>query len=349
MFIFSKACLGFLTIIATATSLLVNLPGIASESLEQQLDIQPNNYTQGQSRDIADQLLRLGQQEIEENHYEAAIAAWYRAISIYIALGDFPSAGLAYDYIGNTYAELGRYPEAEDVFRRRLAIAQDETDFQGQIYGLNNLGNVLIQRGYWPQAQSAFQSALVIAQDIEDFAGIGLSFSNLGLVAKLQGNLIDAQTYYEVATEYRFRAEDWIGQAHSSNNLGQLYRQRGLSREALGAFLVARQAASEAGHIPTLLPALDGLIHVYSDRGDLAQVRQYLNERIAITGGSTSNPVQTLGTLIQLGDYYQQLGNPMAAQEAYQQALVLARQLGDIPREAFVLNQLQVVQFQEQE
>ena len=340
-----KRALNVLTTTAIASLLLV-LPGRASEQLEQQLDIHPNNRTQSQARDVADQLLRLGHQEIETDNYEAGIAAWYRAIDIYITLGDFASAGLAYEYIGRIYADLGRHSEAEGAIRRRLAIAQDQVDFQGQVDGFNNLGSVLIQRGHVPQAQAAFESALVIAEDIEDWAGLGLSLSNLGMVARIQGDLSAAQNYYEAATNYRLRAGDLVGQAHSSNSLGQLYQQLGEDGKALGAFLVARRAAAEADHLQTLLPALDGLIDIYSDRGDLRQVQQYLDECIAVTESSDANLAHQLGTLIQLGEYYEQIEDPLAAQDVYQQALVLAQQLEDVRKETFLRNRLQVVQFQ---
>ncbi|NER79847.1 MAG: tetratricopeptide repeat protein [Leptolyngbya sp. SIO1D8] len=339
--------LGLLVALAIASG-FVALPSQGAEIDQQLIDITSNDQTQEQrqARDVADQLLRLGQQEIEDNNYERGINAWYRAIDIYIALGDFPAAGIAYDYISQTYADLGQYLEAEDAIRRRLAIAQDYADFRGQVYGFNNLGSVLLQRGHLRQAEEAFQVALVIAEDIEDPASMGISLSNLGLLARIQGDLAGAQDYYEAATNYRLRAGDLVGQAYSSNSLGRLYLELGEEGQALGAFLVARRAANEAGHIPTLLVALDGLIDIYRDRDDLTQTQQYLDERIALTEGAEANPAQQLGTLIQLGQYYEQLGDPRAAQEAYQQALVLAQQLEDVAKETFLVNRIQVVQFQ---
>ncbi len=332
--------------VAAIASLLLIMPAAASESLNEQLQIRTNNATQGLSRDVADQLLRLGQQEVMDANYRAAIAAWYRAIEIYTLLGDFTAAGIAYDYIGNTYTDMGRYTAAEDVIRRRIGIAQDYNDFQGQVYGYNNLGNVFIQSGYLNQAQEAFEVGLAIATDIQDPAGMGLSYSNLGLVARLQGNLEAASTYYEFATNYRLQAGDWLGQAHSSNSLGQIYRQLGREGSALGAFLVARRASREADHVPTLLPALDGLIDLYRDRGDLTTAWDYLQERMAITDRPDATPAQKLGTLLQLGQYYEQVNRPVAAEAAYEQALELAEALTDPRQKTFLLNRLHALRWQ---
>lgn len=316
---------------------------MASEQLERQLDIRPETGTQGQSRDVADQLLRLGSQEVEAGAYDRAIAAWYRAIEIYHALGDGVSAGIAYDYIGLTYAQLSQFNDAEDTLRRRLSVAQDHRDFLGQVHGWNNLGSILIQRGRWAPAQAAFQTALAIAEDVEDDAGIGLSLSNLGLVAQLQGQWEDARKYYEAAVGYRFRAGDLLGQANANNNLGAVYRQLGETGPALGAYLVARDAAQQVGDRNHWLRALDGLIGIYrdrNDRGDVAQVRRFLNERITLTSAAEATPFQRLHTWQQLGQYYQQIGDLPAARRAYEQALGLARQLEDNRQEGILMNLL---------
>lgn len=316
---------------------------IASEQLERQLDIRPTNGTQGQSRDVADQLLRLGSQEAEAGDYDRAIAAWYRAIDIYHALGDGVAAGIAYDYIGLTYAQLGRYYEAEGTLRQRLSVAQDYRDFLGQVHGWNNLGSIFVQRGRWLPAQDAFQSALNIAEDLGDDAGIGLSLSNLGLVAQQQGQLEDARKYYEAAVGYRFRAGDLAGQANSNNNLGAVYGRLGETGSALGAYLVARDAAQQVDDLANWLRALDGLIGIYRERndtGDLRQVQRFLNERITLTETAEATPFQRMYSWRHLGEYYQQVGNLPAAREAYGQALSIARQLEDNRQEGVLMNLL---------
>lgn len=322
-------------------SLAASEIGEAAEDLERQLDIRPNNGTQGEARDVADQLLRLGSRERDRGNFEAAIAAWYRAIDIYHALGDMPSAGIAYDYIGLTYAELGRYTEAEGTLRRRLAIAQDSEDYRGQVFGWNNLGSVFIQRGQLSTARDAFQNALTVAEDVRDNAGIGLSLSNLGLVAQIRGHLQDARKYYETAADYRFRAGDRSGEANTSNNLGQVYRELGLDDRAIGAFRVARDAAQQADATASLLRALDGLIDIYSDRGDLRQVQRFLDERLAVTENAAASPAQRLGALIQLAEYYEQTDALRQAIETYGQALAIAQAIDDTSREAMLLNRLQ--------
>ena len=163
-------------------------PFAAANELRTQLDIRPNNRTEGLPRDAADQLMRLGGSQQAAGDYQDAINSWTQALEIYHEIGDLAALGMVYDYIGLTYGRLGRYLEAEDALRRRLAVARDNADFQGQVFGWNNLGSIFIQRGNVGLAQTAFTEALTIARSLNSYQGIGLSLSNLALAAVTRGN-----------------------------------------------------------------------------------------------------------------------------------------------------------------
>src|ERR687885_1554449 len=129
-------------------------PGnIQRSNLEQQLDIPLNNGIQGEDRDQADFLLRLGGQALNNGNFEKAIANWWQALDLYQRVGDLEAVGVTYTYLGVTYAKLGRFQQAEDALRRRLGIARTRQDFLGQIYGLNNVGTVLLQSGNFKAAR----------------------------------------------------------------------------------------------------------------------------------------------------------------------------------------------------
>jgi tetratricopeptide (TPR) repeat protein len=109
--------------------------GLPDADLQQQLDIPLNNGSQSPEREQADFLMRLGGQAQRQGNYDKAIANWLQALEIYQQIGDFEGEGLTYDFIGVTYAKMGRYQKAEDALRRRVGVARTRQDFQGQIYG----------------------------------------------------------------------------------------------------------------------------------------------------------------------------------------------------------------------
>lgn len=308
-------------------------------TLEEQLDIRPHNATQGQARDVADQWLRVGQQQADAARGDQAIAAWQRAVEIYHALGDTVAEGLVYDRIGLAHIEMGQYDEAESVLRRRLAISRDNGNLPGVVYGLNNVGTLLLKKEQIREAKAAFEEGYQVASSIPSPSGMGLSLSNLGLVAVLENDLQTAVSHYETATNYRFRSGDHLGEANSSNSLGDIYRALNRTGEALGAYGVALDIGEELNNRALQLRAIDGLLAIYLEQESWRNVQDYLNKRTALTLTGPAD-IQTLRTLVWLGEYYEQTGNVATAKETYQRALSLSRSLGAKPQEISLTNRL---------
>jgi tetratricopeptide (TPR) repeat protein len=330
----SLALLGLTTLVVGVSSPVLAL------SLEEQLDIQPYNATAGPARDVADQWLHLGNQQLAEGDYRQAIASWQEAASLYQVLRDNRAAGLAYSAIGSTYARLGRYPEAERAIRLRIAAARDNQDLIGASYGLNNLGTLYLNQAQLEQAQVLFEQALELAKAAEDHRALGLSLSNLGLVATQKDDLNAAVELLEAATNYRYLARDYLGEANSSNSLGDVYVALGRQSNAVGAYRVALRSGVDAADRALQLRALDGLLRIYFDRSDWAAVQRYLNQRRDLTLGSIEPDLQTVVTLQWLGDYHYAQGDAQKAEELYGKALGLARVLDNSMLEAELVNRL---------
>ncbi|MEM6427349.1 MAG: tetratricopeptide repeat protein, partial [Cyanobacteria bacterium P01_D01_bin.128] len=319
-------------------------PAIA-DSIEQQLDIRPFGDAVNRDRDVADRLMQLGNQQRADGSYLQAINTWYQAIDAYDRLGDLSAIGIAYDFIGLTYAELGRYVEAEDALRRRLAVALDNEDLHGQVFGWNNLGSLFLQRGNLTAAEDSFNQGLDVAQSTENSRGIGLSLSNLALVERSRGNYRDAVKLLERAGGFRFRSGDLLGEANTLNNLGDLYTQLGEPRRALGAYGVALRSADAAGDRPLQLHALNGLYRAYQTLEAQGEnfgfnLEQVLDQRVALTLGEEASPEQRLITYYQLGEFFELEGDLATAEGFYQRALIIARAI-DVPQqEALVTNRL---------
>ncbi|HEY9805622.1 MAG TPA: tetratricopeptide repeat protein, partial [Candidatus Obscuribacterales bacterium] len=97
---------------ATGTTGLLQATRANAASLNEQLNVPINNGTQGDLRDEADRLVRAGGQYEQQGSLEKAIASWQQAVKLYQRIGDVSATGLTYDFIGLTYAELGRLREA---------------------------------------------------------------------------------------------------------------------------------------------------------------------------------------------------------------------------------------------
>lgn len=319
---------------------LVGVPmASAQDTLDEQLRQPVNREAINQQRDVADQLLRLGSRQAEQEDYQSALRAWTQAADLYYQIGDTASLERVYGNIGMAYAQLGDFTSAEVVVRRQLAIARDNQNFTTQIFAWNTLGTLRLQRGAVESATQAYEEALNIAYSVQNFDGIGLSLSNLGLLAAAQGDYDTAIEYYELAGNQRIRAGNIVGRANTNTNLGDAYLAQGRQGKAIGAYRLALGYGQDSDDVPTQLRAIDGLIDVYTERRDWEQVRFYLDERIARTF-NTDDDWGRLITFKRLGEFYEFTGETSLAQEQYQRAYELARLLEQTNLEVELFNRL---------
>ncbi len=319
---------------------LIGMPAaLAQDSLDEQLRQPVNREAINQQRDVADQLLRLGRRQADQQDYQSALRAWGRAVELYYEIGDTASVEQAYGNIGSVYAALGDYTSAETAVRRQLAIARDNQNFSTQIFAWNTLGTLRLQRGAVESAIQAYEEALNVAYSIQNFEGIGLSLSNLGLLAAAREDYDTAIEYYELAGNYRVRAGNLVGRANTNNNLGNAYLAQGQPIKAIGAYRVALSYGQESNDVTSQLNAIDGLIDVYSERNDWSLVRSYLDERIALTL-NTDNDWGRLITFKRLGEFYEATGDLSLAQAQYERAYELARLLDQTNLEVELFNRL---------
>ena len=319
---------------------LVGVPtAYAQDSLDEQLRQPINREVINRQRDVADQLLRLGERQASQEDYGSALSAWGRAVEIYYEIGDTASMERTYGRIGSAYAELGDYIGAETAVRRQLAISRDNQNFSTQIFAWNTLGTLRLQRGAIDSATQAYEEALSVAYSVQNFEGIGLSLSNLGLLAAAQGDYAAAIDYYEAAGNYRTRAGNLVGRANTNNNLGAAYLAQGLQGKAIGAYRLALRYGQDSNDETAQLSAIDGLIDAYSALNDWSQVRRYLDERIALTL-NTDNDWGRLITFKRLGEFYEATGEPTLAQEQYEMAYELALLLEQTNLEVELFNRL---------
>lgn len=322
---------------------LIALGGIAAPghgaNLNQQLDIQPHNATQGQARDVADRWLQLGNQQAAEGQLAQAAQSWTEAVAIYAALGDTQAQAQVYSSLGNAFVALGQYPQAERAFQLRVGTARVNNDALGVVFGLNNLGSLHLTQGQLNEGQARFEEALAVAQPTGDSRAIGISLSNLGWVAIQRGDWRRALELLEPAANHRLLAGDIVGEAHTSNHLGEVYLALGRESNAIGAYRVGLRLGTEAEDVAVQLRAIDGLMTIYFDR-DLPTTKTLLDRRIALTLNTPDPDRQTVLTLRWLGDYYATTGDMENAREAYLRGLALARSLDLKSLEAEFTNRL---------
>ncbi|AFY42709.1 lipopolysaccharide assembly protein LapB [Nostoc sp. PCC 7107] len=324
------------------TFLLIPIAVKASD-ITQQLHRPLSSSNWQYSRDEADSLLRIGEQQYRSGNGAKTIDSCLQALDIYHSVGDVRSTGLTYELLAKAYIQQERFKEGEDALRRRLAIARDSKDFQAQIFALNNIAAILLQGGETAAAGRTVQEALTIAQGVNNIEGKGLSLSNLGLVSARSGDYNQAIKLYETALTYRRQKNDPIGEANTLNNLGDAYLAAGNYPDTIGTYGLAMRLARINGDRTIQLRAIDGLVKAHTSVGRNERAFELLQERLVIAQELQNLPEQ-LKTFESYAEFYEQLGNYSTAKNFYERAIAIANSIEDTKRELVLKDRLTKLQ-----
>ena len=135
--------------------------------------------------------------------------------------------------LGILAQDRGRLQDAEDWYRKSLAIEEHLGDRPGLAASYHQLGMVAQDRGRLEDAEDWYRKALAIKEDLGDRPGLAACYHQLGVIAHLRGRLEDAEDWYRKALAIKEDLGDRPGLALSYGQLGLLAEKRGQPRQAL--------------------------------------------------------------------------------------------------------------------
>jgi len=153
-----------------------------------------------------------------------------------------PVYGAALSTLAMAYSKQGKYADAEDLYKRALAIFEKARGTSQDLLAetLYNLANVYIHQGKYADAENLYKRALAIYEKVPGTSqGVMANvLSSLGLVYDKQGKYADADGLYKRALAIR---EKMLGTDHPDvanilNNLAAVYVAQGKYADAEGAY-----------------------------------------------------------------------------------------------------------------
>lgn len=239
--------------------------------------------------------------------------------------------------VGEVYANLGLYEDAEKHLRRALALRSREGGRAAERETaalLTLLGHVSWQRGEGEGARRLYEQALASKRRLYGPRGLPLAedLNGLGLVTAEAGDLPGAAARFEEAAAIARRAggPGRKSLADGLNNLGWLARRQGdlaaaeaRFQESLG---LSREVLGE-GH-PETVRVRSNLASVLFQRGDLERTesayREILAVRRRLLGPDHPDIARTLNSL---GTVQEKRGRLAAARGSFEEALAMGRRL----------------------
>ena len=194
------------------------------------------------------------------------------------------------DTIGQTYMDLGVYPEASKQLERALELHRRILGAQNPktLRTTSRLGRTAVFQGKYPEAEALFGQALEIQRRVlgSEHPDTLYSMSNLGLIDYRQGKYPQAEALHTQILQIRRRV---LGAEHpdtltSMNNLAMAYNAQGKYAQAevlLSQILEVRRRVLGPQH-PVTLGTMTDLAVSYATQGKYAQAEALGSQTLEI-------------------------------------------------------------------
>jgi tetratricopeptide (TPR) repeat protein len=249
----------------------------------------------------------VGNELAELNRFDEAIESYRRALVIR------PLYAKARNNLGNTLVAMQRFDDAIAEFEEAIRLGPDPWDNSPEpALPHYNLGNTLLQLGRTDEAERYFREAVKISPRFEP------AYTNLAAIYLGQGNVEDAVRNFRAVVELHPERPT----AHS--NLGVALVKSGRVYEAVRHY--RRALELDAGEV-TALNNLAWLLAACpnADLRNGAQAVEFATEAVRRSGGRNVEPHRTLAAALAESGRFEE------AVQSAQEAINLALRQGNAP------------------
>jgi tetratricopeptide (TPR) repeat protein len=192
--------------------------------------------------------------------------------------------------IGNTYQDLGLYPDAQQQLERALDLQRRAIggEHPTTLRTMNTLAELYYSQGKATQAGALLGKVLAGRRRVlgEEHPDTLLSMNSLAVYYRGQGKYTEAESLYTKAVEVQQRV---LGEEHtdtltSMHNLAVLYRNQGKYRQAeplLRRALAGRLRVLGNEH-PSTLRTMQSLAMVFDDQGKYAEAEPLFTRAVEV-------------------------------------------------------------------
>ena len=224
----------------------------------------------------------LGKYSIMHGDLRRAVDEYLvRALVLYKRSRNVFGEAEAVNALGVGFSRLGQTADAEEQYRKAVALRRTLGDRRGVASSLRNLAQLATIQGHFDEAQKQLDEARALFEALGDRNGLSATDNDLGLLAEERGDFAGAQEAFRRVLHNGEQTGDADSVAESLNNIGFADYQLGdydsaqvFWQQGLGAF--------------TKLQDVNGIVRVQQNlgllaiaRGDWSESRRLLDESLA--------------------------------------------------------------------
>jgi tetratricopeptide (TPR) repeat protein len=230
------------------------------------------------------------------------------------------------------FERQGHWHDFAATHHTALTAAQDHADQQGQAHAHLGIGHARTRIGRLDEARPHLQHALRLFEELGDPAGQSAVHSWLGMTFQIQGRYEEALPHLQQAVDLARTGGYQRGLAAALNGLGWVHALRGNAQQALTYCQQSLALFQDLGDRWAEAAVLDSIGYAHIRLGHHQQAASYFERVLAIDRELGGDLYHQATDYDHLGDAHYAAGNTTQARHAWQQALDILDQLGDVPR-----------------
>ena len=276
----------------------------------------------------ANALRSLGDVSVQLLQFQAAIAHFERALSLFHQLRDRNGEAWTRVGLGNAYSEQLRFEQALAQFEPGLALFGALGDRRGLGWAFEGLAVVYRNQGSLEESLACFNQGLALFREVQDRRGEAYCLHNLGLIHRDRGQFQAAFDWFDQAQPIFRELADRQGETFILVNKGHMLREEGRHDEALrcldDCLKVFAQTGDRAGEAWTLLHR--GL--TYQAQGEFERALAEFDRSRELFEDKVGDPLGLARALSGRGQAFAALGDRANATRTWRAALALFNELG---------------------
>jgi len=311
----------------TLTSILLFSPLTANSN--QPLDAQQYR---------ANLLLNLGNRQLTNGQFKAALASLQESLKLYQITGDRTGEANALFRIGSTYFTLGRYQTAISFYKQSLQLTQEFDNQLITVQILEHLSNTYTTLGDEKLAKKYQEQATALKKEIGNPDREAAFLGNVGLEHDAAAEYKQAIAFHSQQLTTARENNNYQLQIDSLQNLAATYRKLGQYSQAIAAYQQQLKLAQELNNKSLVSLTFKQIAETYQVQGDFKQAIAFYQQQLQLQDKSQqSELIKQLGRAYTFAEQYDK------AIALYQEQLTSAKANKDKYTQGTALNNLAFV------
>jgi predicted ATPase len=236
----------------------------------------------------ADLLSGLGEAQFRENHFQAAIETWEKAIQLYRELRNFDQIAYLMARSARSAWYLDQYNECLQICQKGMALVQGQPESPGQAALVHELARSYRFLNQFEEALPYARQALEMAKRLNLVDVQADTLATIGILSNLPAE--ELQSALEEAARLADSAGLMAISIRAHINLGGHLSRMGDLTNARIQFAIVRQAAQQTGASNNDFDMLTSIIQIDRMLGDMDSADRGIEELKKIKD-NTPNPV----------------------------------------------------------